>query len=328
MGVLGLTLALAVAEPPRAQACGATPDSWVLRTNTGKTVYAGTTELDLYVHGSPEVSLHLFKLEAGQTEALEVAFEVDKTFEVWVLHLAEPVAAGADYVLKVERKVPEAATVTLAEQAFSGVVSPPRPTRIELELGQLRRGKITVGVCGDSLGGVEADIGLLDSPELIAWQRASRHQLLVDGAPAFERDIPQVSLVGMAQAPWVRAAADCGDPTEGPVVSAWAGALLQLEPNQYSVQWRLEFPDGSTLLSEVQQVDLRCDNDVPSEPKEPDEDEAVATPTPKASGGAGCSLTAGVEGRARPRNAAPFWASSWLMGLALGVRRLTRRSRS
>jgi hypothetical protein len=129
---------------------------------------------------------------------------------------------------------------------------------------------MTVGACGHSDEGEHVLIRLVASAAAEPWLRAVKHQLLVDGVPAFESEIPLVDTVARPSETVIRAIAHCDRATSAGEIPYERGIELSLSAGEHSVKWASTFPDGSTLETPALAVDLRCANmataPVPSPP--------------------------------------------------------------
>jgi hypothetical protein len=258
--------AVAWLTPTQVDACGPTPPSFTLLTDAMGRVPAGTRVLKLYVYGSsiqPRPPRVIVSSGAG---GLPVT--VPATLRVsaaWLLEVDlgnAAVQAGVSYSLSVEGVESEAGNLGYAAQIpFTGAAASPMPMELgRLALDKRATGKMTVGVCGHSDEGEHVLIRLVASAAAEPWLRAVKHQLLVDGAPAFESEIPLVDHVARPSETVIRAVAHCDRATSAGEIPYERGIELSLSAGEHSVKWASTFPDGSTLETPALAVDLRCAN--------------------------------------------------------------------
>ncbi len=317
LGALGL--------PERALACGGLGYQQELQTNADGSVVAGSLGLNLLVVGSIDgLSAKFYRLSEGEPEEIGVEIGSESLAGYIVrLSLAQAIEAGVEYRLVVEDT--SEGQAGSKEYTFLGVEAPARPETIALSVSASELGRAVAGGCGELyLPGKQAMLQLEEADALTAWERGVRHQLLLDGEPAFRDEVPLIDSLGEPQAPVVRAVVDCSDPDleeDSELLSA-AGILLtwNLEPKQYRAQWQLTFPDGTQLLSDEQPLDLRCqvDDEEPEPPQngDGDNDSGADEPAGSTAGSGACSVSPGQ---------ASSVGSLWALALAACAFMLGRR---
>lgn len=265
-------LALGLLTPASVEACGGTPPSFTLLTDAMGRVPAGTKVLKLYVYGSsieptpPKLSL------SAQTGGAPVSIPVTlRVVAPWLLELdlgSAAVQAETSYALSVQGVESEGGNVRYSAQlSFEGVAAGPLPSQLgELLLEQRGSGTMIVGGCGDRVDGEHALIRLVPSAAAQPWVRAVKHQLYVDGLPAFEPEMPLVDHVARKMEPVVRAIAECQRSASSAEIPHALGIELRMSAGEHSVKWTSTFPDGSTLETPPLAVDLRCAASVPTPP--------------------------------------------------------------
>jgi hypothetical protein len=206
---------LAWLPPTQVDACGATPPSFTLLTDAMGRVPAGTKVLKLYVYGSSIQPTPPKVVVSSGAGGLSVTVPVTlRVSAPWLLEVDlgnAAVQAGVSYSLSVAGVESEAGNERYSAQLpFIGAAASPIPAELgRLALDKRASGKMTVGGCGHSDEGEHVLIRLVASAAAEPWLRALKHQLLVDGAPAFESEIPLVDHVARPSETVIRAIAHC-----------------------------------------------------------------------------------------------------------------------
>jgi MYXO-CTERM domain-containing protein len=266
-----LTLTLAVAltwlAPREAQACGATPPSYTLLTDDLGSVPVGTHVLKLYVYGSslkprpPSVKLSLDRLGNALPEIVPVTTRVKGE---WLLEVdlgAASVQTNVEYILEVTGVEGESGNTGYKNTIkFQGRSAPALPSELgRLELRKRASGAIAYGGCGGSHEGEHALIALAPSAAAAPWLRAVTHQLVVDGKPLFEPEIPLIDYVARRSETVVRAIATCDRDHVGDAGSLFEpGIEVEVPAGKHTMQWQTTLPSGKVLETNTLGVDMRC----------------------------------------------------------------------
>lgn len=270
MKPLAFTLAVALTwlAPRAADACGATPPSFTLLTDAQGSVPLGTKVLKLYVYGSsiqprpPSVKLWLDRLGNAAPEFVPVTLRVKGEWLVEVDLGAGSIQPNFDYWLEVTGVEGEAGgNVGYTDKIrFRGVTAAALPKELgELELRSRKSGAIAFGGCGGSQEGEYALVALTPNAAAIPWLRAVKHQLVMDGKPLFEPELPLIDYVAKPSETVVRAIATCERDHQGDAGSLFEPGIEVVVPaGRHSLQWQSTLPNGAVLETDPLQVDLRC----------------------------------------------------------------------
>ncbi|MFM2418002.1 MAG: hypothetical protein RL385_2725 [Pseudomonadota bacterium] len=254
---------------PCAKACGGTPFSVTLLAQDG-VVYAGSGVLKLYVYGT---TLDLAKVRselsmrtaAGVTHAIPITLRA--TGDVALIEVVlqgEALVADAHYTLKLSVDSSDSIAGFDRTITFESVVAPPEPSSLgALVLESQASGRLGYGGCGGTIIGAHAVLGLSPSAALLPFERAARHELIVNGQSAHAPELLMTGYVENKKRMAVRAIAVCRQ-AEYDADAAAAGAGLdvievELDAGQHSVVWQSRFPSGKVLRTSALDIDLRCE---------------------------------------------------------------------
>lgn len=270
-------MALAWLAPQRVYACGATPESYTLLTDEMGRLPGGTKVLKLYVYGHPlEPTAPTATLSADPPGASQ-AVNIPVTLRVaapWLIEVdlgSATIQGGVSYALTVKTAPVETGSASQTiELPFAGVEAKRMPSELgTLTLDKRASGRFPWGGCGGSEEGEQVLIKLNASAAATPWLRAVKHQLYVDGVPAFDAELPLVDYVARPSQPVVRATATCMRTNVSGDVPFEQAIDLRVPAGQHTVHWTSTFADGSSLQTPAIDMDLRCSSSASSNPQTP-----------------------------------------------------------
>jgi hypothetical protein len=258
--------ALAYWTPNAARACGGTGASWTLLTIDGTKVMEGTQVLKLYQYGfTAELATTRFTLRALPAGASMVVIPVSvrptSVPHLFEIELGARAIERASYALEIVGKAGGDSDFTTTLR-FEGTPAPAIPQSLgTLRVGTRERGRLELGGCGAGRDGVQVVLELDSSADAVPWERQAEHQLLVDGQGVFEPEMALIDYVTRPKALRVRAMAYCTAMHYGGGELFVDAIDVELAPGQHEMRWQTRYRDGTELVSNPVQVDLRCDAD-------------------------------------------------------------------
>ncbi|MFM2419454.1 MAG: hypothetical protein RL385_4177, partial [Pseudomonadota bacterium] len=248
---------------------GGTPFSVTLLAQEG-VVYAGSGVLKLYVYGTTldpakvrsELSM---RNAAGVTHSVPVTLRAtDEVALIEVVLQGEALVADAHYTLKLARASTDSGEGFDKTLTFDSVVAPPEPSSLgELLLESQASGRIGYGGCGGIVIGAQSVLALSPSAALLPFERAARHELIVDGQSAHAPELLMTGYVENKKRMAVRAIAVCRQADYDADASAAGVGLdvieVELDAGHHSVIWQSTFPSGKVLRTGALDIDLGCE---------------------------------------------------------------------